>query len=115
VILTDLEKTFVAVSGNITTVLGSDIHIPCKPPVGIPPVDKLSWLYYEEMVEEDNSTILRHRNLIIRQAKVSDSGLYRCVADNGHFVRVSDQFYVRITLCKSYYYVMESCSMCCVM
>ena len=112
-VLTDLEKTFVYVSGNITAVIGNAIHIPCKPPVGIPPVDKLSWLHDGQMVQEDNRTILRHRNLTIRQAEVGDSGFYQCVADNGLFERISDRFYVNVIISKLCNCDMELCNLLC--
>ena len=111
----DLEKVFVEVSGNISAVRGDIIRIPCEPPVGIPPVDVLSWLHDSKPIKEDDRIILRHRKLTISEAEVGDSGFYQCVANNGNFVRTSGQFYVRVSLSKLCYCAVEMCSMCCVM
>lgn len=99
--ISDLEKTFVNVSSNVTVVVGHPLRIPCEPPVGIPPVNKLSWLHNDNEVQGDNRTMLRHRKLSIIPAEIGDTGFYQCVADNGYFVRTSVKFYVHVSFSKS--------------
>ena len=86
--LLDLNKDFVILPSNNVRVAKSSISVlRCRPPTGLP-IPKVYWekidkplkSLADERIEETKQGNLSL--LIIRDAKVQDSGHYQCVASN---------------------------------
>uniref|UniRef100_A0A673MPA1 Netrin receptor UNC5D-like n=1 Tax=Sinocyclocheilus rhinocerous TaxID=307959 RepID=A0A673MPA1_9TELE len=69
--------------GNEVPIKGM-IVLHCRPPEGVP-MAEVKWLKNEELVsslEDDNIDTRADHNLIINEARLSDSGNYTCLASN---------------------------------
>uniref|UniRef100_A0A672LIM2 Netrin receptor UNC5 n=1 Tax=Sinocyclocheilus grahami TaxID=75366 RepID=A0A672LIM2_SINGR len=69
--------------GNEVPIKGM-IVLHCRPPEGVP-MAEVEWLKNEELVsslEDDNIDTRADHNLIINEARLSDSGNYTCLASN---------------------------------
>ncbi|XP_016322487.1 netrin receptor UNC5D-like isoform X2 [Sinocyclocheilus anshuiensis] len=69
--------------GNEVPIKGM-IVLHCRPPEGVP-MAEVEWLKNEELVsslEDDNIDTRADHNLIISEARLSDSGNYTCLASN---------------------------------
>ncbi|XP_034026914.1 netrin receptor UNC5D isoform X3 [Thalassophryne amazonica] len=81
---TDLRKNFEQDPQGKEVPINGMIVLHCRPPEGVP-VAEVQWLKNEESVSsliDDNIDTRADHNLIINEARLSDSGNYTCLASN---------------------------------
>uniref|UniRef100_A0AAX7T640 Netrin receptor UNC5 n=1 Tax=Astatotilapia calliptera TaxID=8154 RepID=A0AAX7T640_ASTCA len=79
-----LRKNFEQDPQGTEVPLNGMIVLHCRPPEGVP-VAEVDWLKNEENLSFDDGNIMEKKgdhNLIISEARLSDSGNYTCVASN---------------------------------
>lgn len=76
------KQVKIAIGGNITTVIGTDVEILC--PVTALPNATITWLFNGSSVKEGNPRFIKVKNAVINLLGVTpeDTGSYTCYANN---------------------------------